>query len=141
MQRGVAGLGCGNFMLRASNFILAARDLGNRAFQLRLQFRYFQNRKRLPLPHPVANIHPYGANEAGNLGMDIDHLVGLKLPRQSQDMRNRTPFYHRYARRSRFWSSLDFTVPTGTEDEPRGQSEDCARNKQENKTLSHWVYP
>src|SRR5580658_6125566 len=111
-------------MLRPSNFILAARDLGDRAFQLRLQFRYFQNRKRLTLAHPVANIHPYGTNETGNLGMDIDHLVRLKLPRQSQDMRNRTPFHPRNARSSRFWSSLNFSVAMGTEDEPRGQSED-----------------
>jgi len=115
-------------MLGPSNFILAARDLGHRAFQLRLQFRYFQNRKRLALAYPVANIHPYGANETGNLGMDVDHLVGLKLSRQSQDVRNRTPLNHRHTRSSRFWSSLNFSVAMETEDEPRGQSEDCARS-------------
>jgi hypothetical protein len=71
--------------------------------------------------------------------MDIDHLVRLKLAGQSQNMRNRTPFYHRHARSSRFWSSLNITVPTGTQHEPGGESEDYARSKQENKTLSHCV--
>ena len=137
MQRGVPGFRRGDFMLRADDFILAARDLGNRAFQLRLQFRNFQNRKRLPLAHPVADIHPYGANETGNLGMDVDHLVRLELTRQSQHMRNRTPLHHRHPRSGRFWSSLNFSVAMGTEDKPRGQSEDCARSNQENKTLSH----
>jgi hypothetical protein len=27
------------------------------------------------------------------------------------------------------------------QDEPCGESEDHARSKQENKTLSHWVHP
>jgi hypothetical protein len=56
-------------------------------------------------------------------------------------MRNRTPFHHRNTRCGRFWSGLDFTVLTGTQDERCGESEDYARSKQENKTLSHWVYP
>jgi hypothetical protein len=71
--------------------------------------------------------------------MNIDHLVRLKLAGQSQNMRNRTPFYHRHARSSRFWSGLDITVPTGALDEPCGESEDYACSKQENKTLSHCV--
>ena len=124
-------------MLCPGDFILAAGNLRNRAFQLRLQFRNFQNRKRLPLADPVADIHPDGADKAGNLGMNIDHLVGLELPRKGQDMRDRTSFHHRDPGSGRLGSSLDRPVPVRTEDEPCGQSEDCARSNQENETLSH----
>jgi len=53
-----------------------------------LEFRDFQNSKRLPLADPVANVHEYGADETGNLGMNVDYLVGLELPSESQDMRD-----------------------------------------------------
>jgi hypothetical protein len=46
--------------------------------------------------------------------MNVDHLVRLKLPRQGQDMRNGTTFYHRHARSNRIWSSLNLTERTGT---------------------------
>jgi hypothetical protein len=135
VQRGVPGLFRGHFMLCPDNLIRTARHLGNRAFQLSLQFRDFQNRKCLPLPHPVADIHPYGTNETGNLGVNIDHLVGLELPGESQNMRNRTPPHHRHPCSGRFWSGLDTGTAVGTEDKPCGQSDDCASRNQEIRRL------
>jgi hypothetical protein len=75
-------------MLSAGDFILAAGNLGDGTFQLSLEFRNLQNSKCLPLADPVTNVHEYGADETGNLGMNVDYLVRLELPSESQDMRH-----------------------------------------------------
>jgi hypothetical protein len=77
-------------MLRARNLVVALRNSRLAALELRLQFRNFQNSQGLALTHLIAYIDIDGANEAGNLGMNIDHLVGLELSRQAQGPRNRS---------------------------------------------------
>ena len=140
MQRGVFGFCRRYLMLRPDDLILASGHLRHRTFQLRLQFRNFQHRECLPLADPVADIHPDGPNEAGNLGMNVDHLVRLELPRKRQDVGDRTPLDDRHLRSRRLWSSFDRPVRMRAEDKPCGQSEDGARSHRENETLSHIVY-
>ena len=115
MQGRVTGLCGGNFMLRAGDLILTAGNLGNGTFQLSLQFRNFQNRQRLSLPDAVADIYFYGADEPGNLRVNVDHLIRLELSCERQDVRDRTPLHHRHPRRCRFRGGFDFTSPAWTE--------------------------
>ncbi len=93
-------------MLRPNNLVAAARHFRYRALQLRFQLRHFQHREALPLPHPVPNVHVNMPHEAGNLGMNVHHLVGLELSRQRQHLGDIAALHHSHLRRR--WTGSSF---------------------------------
>ena len=83
-----------------SDFIPGPRDLFRavayrrvRALHLGGQFRYFQNRKRLPRVHAVANIDIDVLDVSRNLGVDFYFLIGIKLTRHGEGVGQRLAFH------------------------------------------------
>ena len=69
-----------DLMLRAQQIVLGPLHLESGALQLRIQLWNFQYRQSLALADFVADIHVDLHHEAGDLGMNIHHLVRLELP-------------------------------------------------------------
>ena len=94
-------------MLRAHDLVAAAGYFGDGAGELGLQLRNFQNRQRLPPVHAVADVDVDVADEAGDFGMDIDDLVGLKLSGQGEHLFDIAALHHGHLRRGRARRGLD----------------------------------
>ena len=78
-----------DFMFSARNLVFASSKFRTRSPELSIQFRYFKNRKHLALVDLVAYIYIDVADIAGHFGMNVDDLIGLKLPSQIQLAHNR----------------------------------------------------
>jgi len=78
--------------------------------QLGLELGDLQHRQGLPLMHAVADVNVNVADEAGNLGMDIDHLIGLELPREGEHLVDVAGLHHGHLRRRRAGRGLDVAV-------------------------------
>ena len=63
-------------MFRPADCILTALNVGIRPSNLSAQFGDFQNGQRLLLFHLVADINIDTPDITGNLGVDIDVLIG-----------------------------------------------------------------
>jgi hypothetical protein len=79
VQSSIFSLRPGHIVLSADDFILSLTHCGNRPLHLRLQLGNFKDGDRLPFPDLVPYIHVNVLDESRDFGMNIDHLVGLKL--------------------------------------------------------------
>jgi hypothetical protein len=95
------GLRALDLMLRTQQIVLGTLHLEYSALQLSIQLRNFQYRQGLALAHPVANVHVDLHHEASDFGMNVHHLVRLKLPGKASGVRNVSPHCRSYFRR---WS-------------------------------------
>src|ERR1039458_2196406 len=77
-----------DLMLCAEQIVLGPLHLEYSSLQLRIQLWNFQYRQSLALADFVADIHVDLYHEACNLGMNIHHLVRLKLPGKAQGVRD-----------------------------------------------------
>ena len=84
----MAGLGAADFVLGDADLLLAALLLGLAAAILRVQFGHFEHGERLTGTDAVADIDIDVTDIAGNLRVHVDHLVGLKLPGETEHMRD-----------------------------------------------------
>ena len=82
----MGGLGAPDFMLGADNFVAALGYLRDGALQLGLQLGDFEHGEGLALMDAVADVDVDVADEAGDLGMNIDDLIGLELTGQGEHL-------------------------------------------------------
>ena len=97
MQSLVLRFGAIDLVLRARNLFLALVDLEDGLLQLRLQFRNFKRSERLALLDDVADVDVDLAHVAADLGVDVDHLVGLELPGEREHVADVAPLRNCYA--------------------------------------------
>ncbi len=122
----------------ASDLIFPASNFGDRALQLRAQFRHFKDREDLPLVDLVADVHVDVPDITGDFCMDIDDLIGLELPGEIERMHNTSLLHCGYSCRGNLCGhSLRAAAPGIARNHTGEERQRQSRRKNQGDSLLH----